>query len=223
MSAGITQTYLGQAFDHIGMIIQGRSTDHTLMRRCVRSANISPDVTLFPGLVVHPVGSSIHDPGMPNQHPYSIVEMGSPPGRGLPYFLINGAPDFDVALATSPEGTPPHGDAKHPFVALSVKPGPPATATYLAIVVSQGFEFETTEFDTDQTYLAGQPLRPVQSNTDANAGKVTNQGGTMSQFSSGALVVGTHTVVGYVATAPYPNAYNRTVLSLHTYFVPGSS
>lgn len=225
MSANVTSNYLGQSFDRIGKPLRGFSRDHALMKRVTPSGNVSV-ASLYPGLVVHPVSSDTFSPGMPNQFPRVVCELGSAVGRGLPLYLLNGTIDFDTSLSLLPAGVPLYGNAANPFAAISAMPTPPATATYLGILASGGFEFETTEFDTAQTYVAGQPLRTVTSNSSTDGGKVTNQGNAVSAFGTGTFNVNptasSDQVVGYVSAGAYANAYMKTVLSYWTWFIPGT-
>lgn len=225
MSSNISSPYLGQSFDRIGHAIQGFSRDHALIKRVSPSTNVT--VSLFPGLVCHPTGSDTFSPGMPNQFPRVTVELGSAVGRGLPMYLLNATVDFDTSNSLLPTGTALYGSTAYPFPQVSAMPTPPATATYEAILASGGFEFETTEFDTDQTYVAGQPLRAVTISTTAVGGKVTNQGNATTAFTTATAfnvnpTAASDQIVGYASAAVYPNAYMKNVLSYWTYFVPGT-
>lgn len=83
-----------------------------------------------------------------------------------------------------------------------------------AFVASGGFELETTEFDTAQTYAINDYLRGQTSNTVAATGGVlTNQGITLY----------TNTVCGMVSGPEALNANRVSVLPFYTVFLPGTA
>ncbi len=227
MSSNITNFY-GKQYDHLGEVRRGLPRDHAVVVQCTRSSNINSSIALFPGLCVYPVGANSISPGMPNQFPRYTVEPGVGVGKGLPIYLLSGQADFDVSISNLPTGVSYPGNSSYPLPAISSQPGYQGSTiqVQIGIIVNQGFEFETTEFDTAQTYTAGQPLRAVLSNTDANAGKFTNQGNTGSGSPgftiSQAMVVGTDTIAGFVGAGSYPNSWQRPVLSILAWYMAGS-
>jgi len=227
----------GQAFDHTLVPLKGWYRDMALDAEVIIGANVninSTNATPTPGLVVHtvswraglsPYGGQSDGPGT------FVVEMGCGPTHGMPMFLYSRPGDPDVSNPGVVPGVPVYGDTTQREVFGSVLPRL-SNQNLVALVASGGYEVETTEFDTAQTYTAAQPLRSVTSNTNANAGKVTNERGPVTngfgsagavQFVGNSATVTTwDTIVGFVSRGTYINANLKSVLGFYTYFVPGN-
>jgi len=131
-------------------------------------------------------------------------ELGAPT-QTMPIFLLNASNDYDVS---NPTGTANAWFAVAPAGWMS------------GLVATGGYELETTEFDTGQTYLTGiDHLTPVNSNSASNGGTLTNQSlGTLYASS------GMTNRVGVVSTkGKYTNAYGQTVLSFWPCYLPGNA
>lgn len=229
--------YPGQAFDHTLVPLKGWYKDMVLDHEVTIGSNVninSDGTTPTPGLVVHavswraglsPYGGQSDGPG------FDVVEMGCGPAHGMPMFLYSRPGDPDVSNPGVAPGVPVYGDATQREVFGSILPRM-QHQNLVALVASGGYEVETTEFDSAQTYTAGQPLRSVTSNTNANAGKVTNERGPVTNGfgSAGAVqfvgnsstVTNWDTIVGFVSRGTYINANLKTVLAFYTYYVPGN-
>lgn len=84
------------------------------------------------------------------------------------------------------------------------------------LVACYGYELETTEFDTTQTYVPNQPLR---AHTD---GKLTNQSVTLAAQTNTPQTSST-ACCGIVSRGKYTNALGATVLGFWTVWYPGKS
>jgi hypothetical protein len=90
------------------------------------------------------------------------------------------------------------------------------TGQIVFLVASGGYELETTEFDTVQTYARNDPLR---AHTD---GKLTNQ--TVVLFSqTNTPLTSSTAVVGLVSRGKFTNAYGKSVISFWSIWAPGNS
>lgn len=221
--------YPGQAYAHTLTALKGWYEYGALDVEIAIGSNVNIGSVGTPpasGLVLHGVsvnantdfyGGQINGPGT------VVAEMGCGAVHGLPYYLWPGANDPDVSNPGVPPGVAVYGDTTY---------GPPdqvpalpsaTNQNMVALVATGGYELETTEFDTAQTYTPGLYLRAVTSNTLANAGKITNQRGATVNFNSdGAVVLGTDTVVGIVSRGTYVNANRKSALSFHSFFYPGT-
>lgn len=230
-------TYPGQAFDHTLGALKGWSQDGCLDTEVVLSSNInlgSAHNPIVSGLCVHAESlQSVTDVyGAAFVHKSPVVEMGCGPGDGVPMFLWPNAFDPDVSNPGTIAGDPVYGTTDRPPDFISTMPKPAvAGADSFALVALGGYELETTEYDTDQTYSVGQPLRAVTSNTDANGGKLTNQRGTSAAFNSDGVVqyVGNSstvttwdTIVGWISRGEAQNANRRSLIAFYPDFVPGN-
>jgi hypothetical protein len=135
-------------------------------------------------------------------------------------FLWPNAYDFDVQNPGVPAGVPLGGTPGNPPAWVPIRP----TGKLVGLVAIGAYELESTEFDTAQTYVINQPLRAVTSNTDANAGKLTNQSASAGQgFGSPGLIVPyTDTVVGVVSRGAYTNSFGKQVLAFWPVYLPGT-
>lgn len=220
--------YLGKQFDRTGAPSRGFRLDNWQTMPCVRSANVNSSVVLYAGQVAHGVSTTTLS-GPLKQYPRHVIEPGCGPGHGMPLYLLSSQPDFDVSVQGVPPGTAVYGSTTDPWASVSAMPGYGAPSSVLtAVTASTGIEFETTEYDTAQTYVNGQALRAVTSNTDANAGKVTNQGnaGGVNTFTTGQTLnispaANSDYVVGFVSGGTYPNADDKTILAYYVALVPG--
>lgn len=224
-------TYPGQAYAHTLTALKGWYRESALDAECKLTPNVNLNSTGNPvvsGLVAHSVGVNANaDPygGVVNGPGTFQIEMGCGTDMGLPLWLWPGQNEPDISNPGVPAGTSAAGDATYgPPDFLSVFPGQTGNENMPALVSSGGYEVETTEFDTTQTYLVNQYLRTVTSNTDINGGKVTNQNasGGAPFASPGLVVVGTDTIVGIVSRGKYVNANRKSGLALWTWFIRGT-
>ena len=221
--------YPGQAYAHTLTALKGWYEYGALDAEVAIGSNVNIGSVGTPpasGLVLHAVstnanvdfyGGPINGPGT------FVVEMGCGASQGLPFYLWPGANDPDVSNPGVPPGTAVAGDASYgPPDQVPVLPSA-TNQNMVALVSTGGYELETTEFDTAQTYVTNQFLRAVTSNTDANAGKVTNQRATTAAFNSaGLVVVGTDTIVGIVSRGTYTNANRKNALAFYSWFNIGT-
>jgi hypothetical protein len=186
------------------------------------------------GLVVHAAeAQSRTDPyGLPTSGPQQFgFEMGWKSSLGgLPMILWSNSQDGDIYNPGVTGTTDEIGSASQIAEWASVLP-PLDGGNLVALVCSGAYELESTEFDTAQTYLVGQPLRAVTSNTDADAGKLTNQRGTTDAFNSAGLiqyvansstVTNWDSIVAFVSRGKYTNSQGRPVLAYWTFPVFGN-
>lgn len=177
---------VGQMFDHTLTALKGWPRPTALDY----VAQLSANVTISPvnaGTVVH-VNSS------------GQFEMGTQLWQ-MPIYLLQGSADFDVSNP---------GASSSPWYAVS------PSGWMSGLVATGGYELETTEFDTAQTYNPNDPLTSVLSNSAANGGSLTNQGiGTI-------FGVAQKSVVGIVSRGKYTNAYGKTVLGFWPVWFPGA-
>lgn len=232
-------TYPGQAFDNTMTPLKGWYRETALDVEVAIGSNVNIGSNATPptqGLCVHavdrntnpdPYGGSVSGPGT------VVVEMGCAGAtHGPPIFLWTPSTDPDAYNPGVPSGTPAYGTTSYPPDFLSVFPpvsGSTMPINLVGLVGIGAYELETTQFDTAQTYAAGQPLRAVTSNTNANAGKLTNQGATSAAFTSAtAFLAGDptasawDTIVGFVSRESYTNANRRSALAFWSHFIPGT-
>jgi hypothetical protein len=235
MSSGYTG-YLGQVFDHQLIALKGWPFESAVDIVGLLSSNVNINSTGQPaqaGQCVHATTAvaTTASFSVATGPPPVNLEMGANSGNSnnvynVPLFLTTGSADFTVSNPGVAAGIALGGDSTHTPAWVPAIP-----AGYLHALVSLGaYELETTEFDTSLTYRLGQPLRAVTSNTDANAGKLTNVNAVTNQSftgnsagtNGGLLVVYTDTVVGWVSRGTYTNGYGKTVLSFWPDFLPGT-
>lgn len=94
---------------------------------------------------------------------------------------------------------------------VSVNP----SGNIMCLVATGGYELETTEFDTTQTYNRNDPLRAR--TTD---GKLTNQNVVLFSQTNNPATDST-AVVGIVSRGRFKNAYGRDVLAFWPVWAPG--
>lgn len=96
------------------------------------------------------------------------------------------------------------------------------TGTNTGLVATGAYELETTEYDTDQTYLPNQPLRAVASNTNqTTGGRLTNQGVVRRASATPQLATA---ICGIVSREPRKRQSDREeVLSFWPVYEPGAS
>lgn len=116
-------------------------------------------------------------------------------GKAMPIFLFNGTNSYDVS---NPGGT--RWYAGSPSGVLT------------GVVATGGWELETTEFDSAQSYPPNTLLRAIRSDSAANAGMLTSAGVTLY----------TNLVVGCVSFGVYRNHHGRNVLRFWPVYLPGS-
>jgi len=223
----------GQAYDHTLTALKGWFKEMALDAAVTIGSNVnigSIGSPVVPGLVVHPVSTvsalSPYGEGIDGPKTFT-VEMGAS-GVTMPMYVYSSSTDPDVSNPGAIPGVPVYGNTTYPDVYLSVLPLV-GGSNLVALVAEGGYELESTEYDTAQVYVTGQALRCVTSNTDANAGKLTNQRGTTAAFNSaGLLQVGDptiaawDTIVGIVSGGAYTNANRRTALAFWSKYVPGT-
>ena len=129
-------------------------------------------------------------------------------GTQMPIFLWNGSTHPDVTN----NGVSPTTSVQH-WVAIA------PTGVMSGLVATGGYELQTTEFDTTQTYAPNEPLT-----ADAD-GILSNQ--TAVQYTNWICGICSWHVQGdnqsTAATSPVGNnAHGVSVLSFWTYFLPAS-
>jgi hypothetical protein len=120
-------------------------------------------------------------------------------GQQMGLFAFQGACDNDVSSAGNSIWQPiqPRG-----IVNFLVAKGP--------------YQFQTTAFDTTQTYLAGQLLR-------APVGLAANQAGISGYLTNQGVTLFTTACCGLVAAGVQTNAYGDTVLDFWPIYCPGTT
>lgn len=227
-------TYPGQVFANRLTVLSGYDAVSILNIWGTLTSNVNINSTGNPataGRVVH-VQSATQRAAVKKGPPLLGLEMGAKSTGGatgymMPLFLWSGSDQFDVQLPGIAAGNPLGGSVSTPPDFLEVIP----SGTVLAFPATASLEIEVTGcFDTAQTYVLGQLLRCVTSNTDVNAGNLTNQNagtnqtytGANGSSNSGYVLAGTDTTVGVVSRGAYTNSYNQSALSLWQYFLPGT-
>lgn len=233
----VSYSYPGQAYSHTLTPLKGWYEYGALDAEVKPSTNVNINslglAPLCSGLVVHATdktdqadvyGGVINGPGT------LVVELGCGGlTHGIPMYLWPGFSDPDISNPGTPTGTPAYGDSTYgPPDQIPVYP-PSGGGNMTALVATGGFEVETTEYDADQTYASGQPLRAVTSNTNVNGGKVTNQGASANTFTSSQTFLqgdptlsAWDTIVGVVSRETYTNANKKPALSFYTAWIPGT-
>lgn len=230
-------TYPGQAYFHTLKPLKGWYIDSAIDAAGKLSSNVdigsngSPAVR---GLIVHPSALQTEsDPygGSTTGPQLFTFEMGCGPAHGIPMILWTPPTDPDVYNPGVPTGVPVAGNSGNIAEWGSALPSING-GNLVALVLTGAYELETTEYDSDQTYTAGQPLRAVTSNTDANAGKITNDRGPVTNgfTSSGAIqfvgntstVTNWDTIIGFVSRGEYVNSNKRNALAFYANYVPGN-
>lgn len=217
-------TYVGQQFDNALNPLKGWPKEHPLDITGTLTSDVNINSTGVPpksGMCVHVADLISKTPG-PNGVGF---EMGASTNK-MPLFLIPTYTDFDVANRGVPDGVVLGGTTANKPAWVPIEP----TGVLVALVAKGELELETTEFDTAQTYAANDFLRAVTSNTDANAGKLTNQdaSGGVGFATSSKCVWGnpaaTHweSVVGRVSRGKYTNAHGITALAFWPESLPGT-
>lgn len=220
-------SYLGQSFQKRLNPIKGWPIPDILDIVGTLSTNVNISSTHAPvvsGLCVHI--ESLVAPSGTNPGPNGVeFEMGAV-GNDMPLFLWPSSTDFDVSNPGVPAGVVLGGTTTDKAGWVPIFP----TGALVALVAKGPFELETDQYDTDQTYAANDFLRAVTSNTNANAGKLTNQdasGGAPFATASKAVwgnpaVANWETVVGRVSRGEYENAHGVTVLAFWPESLPGT-
>lgn len=215
-------TYPGQMFDHTLTGLKGWPRPHAVDVDGTLSGSVNIGGIGTPplsGQVVHVsalgsgVGPNGNGPGMP------VFEMGANLTK-MAIFLWPNYSDFDVQNPGVPAGVGLGGTSANPPAWVPIRP----TGKLVGLVATGAYELESTEFDTAQTYAANQLLRAVTSNTDANAGKLTNQNASAGQpfGSPGLNVAYTDSTVGVVSRGKYTNANGKSALAFWPVYLPGT-
>jgi hypothetical protein len=221
--------FLGQSFDHMLNALKGYGP-YMVDIEGTLSGNVNIGSVGNPpkaGMCVHvqtaaAVGNGAFVGNGPSEPAF---EMGANL-KMMPIFLWNSFDDFDVSNPGVPAGVALGGTTANPPAWVPVFPA----GRLVGLVAKGAFELETTEFDTAQTYAPNDFLRAVTSNTDANAGKLTNQdasGGAGFATSAKAVwgdptLTAWDSVVGRVSRGTYTSNYGKLVLSFWPESLPGT-
>lgn len=173
-------------------------TDHTLdvckgwlpgnMGALDKSAKLSANVTIDPvyaGRVAH----------LNNEGEFEMGVLGTQ----MPIFLTQNSDDTDVRN--------PNTGAED-FAAIT------STGVMSGVVATGGYEVESTEFDSAQTYAVNDVLRAVSSNSNATTG---------GRLTNASFTLGTTAGVGVVSKQVYKNSHRKNVLRFWTAFIPGQA
>jgi hypothetical protein len=219
----MSYAYIGQMFDHVLNVLKGWPQMYALDIEGTLGAAVNINSTNVPpcsGLCVH-VQSVIARTanGVATGPAKPVFEMGANVNM-MPLFLWPSWGDFDVNNPGVPAGTALGGTTTTLPAWIPIQP----SGNLVALVAKGPYELETTEFDTAQTYAPNDLLRAVTSNTDVNAGKLTNQNaaGGAAFVTSSKLTVYTDSVVGRVSRGAYTNALGKSVLAFWPESIIGS-
>jgi len=217
-------SYPGQMFTHTLDGLKGWPRPTALDIDGLISANVNIGGT---GLVVNS-GTCVHvqstqasglGTGTTNNVPIAVFEMGANLNM-MPIFLWVGTDGYDVTNPGVPAGTPLSGTTSVPPAWVPVRP----TGKVNGLVATGAYELETTEFDTAQTYSPNDLLRSVTSNTDANAGKLTNQdaSGGVGFATTAKCVRYVESAVGVCSRGTYTNKNGMAALGFWPVYLPGT-
>lgn len=220
----MSYTYVGQQFDNTLTALKGWPKEHPLDIEGTLSSSVNIGGVYTPaksGQVVH-ITTLTAKTNAPNTLTF---EMGAKLNQ-MPIFLIPNSTDFDVQNRGVPDGVVLGGTSTYKPAWVPINP----TGVMVGLVGKGEYEFESTEFDTAQTYAANDYLRAVTSNSDANAGKLTNQRNTSSDaFASGGVciygdpsVAAWDSIVGRVSRGKYTNSAGVSALAFWPESLPGS-
>lgn len=201
-------TFPGQMFDRTLTPLKGWPSQTALDFDATLSSNVNIGGTGQPpqsGMCIHNTANGF--------------EMGANLTQ-MAIFLWPSYGDFDVSNPGVPAGVALGGTTTNLPAWIPIRP----SGKLLGLVATGGYELETTEFDTTQTYTINQTLRAVTSNTDANAGKLTNQNASAGQGfgSPGVNVIYTDSIVGVVSRGTYTNSHGKQVLAFWPVYLPGT-
>lgn len=151
-----------------------------------------------------PAGRCVHVATLTAQ-PWGPGTIGKKPnfktgvtGTQMPLFTFQGSEDFDVE---NDGGTDWYAVAPRGFINTLVATG--------------GYELETTEYDTEQTYLANDVLKAVADDIDdddeTGGGCLTND-----------ATVYLDAIVGVVSRGAYTNAYGKAALAFWPVYLPAN-
>jgi hypothetical protein len=201
-------TYPGQMFDRTLTPLKGWPSQTALDF----DANLSTNVNIGGTNVPPQSGMCVHNTATGFEMGANLTQMA--------IFLWPSLGDFDVSNPGVPAGVALGGTSTNIPAWIPIRP----TGKMVGLVATGGYELETTEFDTAQTYVINQLLRSVTSNSDANAGKLTNQNasGGQSFGSPGVLVAYTDSAVGVVSRGAYTNSHQKQVLAFWPVYLPGT-
>lgn len=209
-----TNGFLGQMFDHTLVPLKGWPSPTALDFDSPLSTNVNINSTGVPpqsGQVVHNTSLGF--------------EMGAKLTQ-MPIFLWPGYADFDVTNPGVPAGVVIGGTTTNLPAWVPIRP----TGKLSGLVATGSYELESTEFDTAQTYAINDLLRAVTSNTDANAGKLTNQDASGGDgFATASKCVwgdptatNWESIVGVVSRGTYTNANGKQVIAFWPVYLPGT-
>jgi hypothetical protein len=211
-------------FDHTLDALKGWPSPTAVDIDGTLSSNVnlgSVGATVFSGCCVHVASTTTGGggTGTTNNVPIAVFEMGANLNK-MACFLWVGNDGYDVTNPGVPAGTILGGTPSIPPAWIPIRP----TGKLMALVAIGGYELETTEFDTAQTYTPNQLLRAVTSNTDANGGKLTNQDASGGQAfaTSAPLTRYTDSTVGVVSRGNYINKNGKRCLAFWPVYLPGS-
>jgi hypothetical protein len=126
---------------------------------------------------------------------------------GMGIFLFPGQADFDV----NNPGTTAGGLFMHQAIA--------PTGKISGLVAKGGYELESTEFDTDQSYTPGDLLTATADNTDITVGGVLTNVGTGAH---GDVKQYVDPVCGIVSGGRHKNEHGVDVLRFWPEWLPGA-
>ncbi len=217
-------SYPGQMFTNTLDGIKGWPKDQALDIDGTLSSNVNINSTGNPvlaGMCVHVQSTTASGlgTGTTNNVPIAVFEMGAT-GLMMPCFVWAGTGDYDVSNPGVPAGTVLGGTTSIPPAWVPIRP----TGKLMALVATGGYELETTQFDTAQTYAPNDLLRAVTSNTNVSAGKLTNQdaSGGVGFATTAKGVIYVESAVGVCSRGSYTNKNGVSALAFWPVFLPGT-
>lgn len=175
-----------QMFDHTLDALKGWLPGN--MGSLDKSAKLSAEVTVDPvyaGRVAH-----LNDAGE--------FELGVT-GTMMPIFLTQNSDDPDV---------------RNPSTGLDDFQEISSRGNMSGLVATGGYEVESTEYDSAQTYHVNDVLRAVASNSNATTG---------GRLTNASFTLGTTAGVGVVSKTPAKNSHRKYVIRLWPAYIPGAA
>lgn len=217
-------SYAGMMYEHVLNVLKGWPQPYALDIEGTLSSNVNINslglAPVVSGLCVHVQNLVAKTSNGVATGPNAVeFEMGANT-KMMPLFLWPSYTDYDVSNPGVPAGVVLGGTTTNKPGWVPIMP----VGVLVALVAKGPYELETTEFDTAQTYAANDYLRAVTSNTNVNAGKLTNQdaSGGVGFATSAKCTVYTDSVVGRVSRGVYTNGNGVTVLSFWPESIPGT-
>lgn len=161
-------------------------------------AKLSPNVTIqaYGGRVVHVNAAGEFETGVS--------------GTKMAIFLLQADTDYDV----SNPGTTGSGNFMHQSI------GPSGNQS--GLVATGGYELESTEFDTEATYLPNQLLTAKTANTTQATGGVLSNDRNGSGGSAGAVRQYVDAACGVVSRGAFRNEHSVDVLAFWPIYLPAA-